>query len=539
MRVSMTRRVIAACIPSAATVATVVSLAAPGAAHAELLLQCEGASILGRGSTLQGGVAQDKVWNPDFNTSGNAKACNGTQGIGGGAKPTVEYLQAAEEDKGSGACLKAFGSGLKEGEIAKFDRYTYCGTDEAPNATQKTEIEKYAVGAEKESLESIPVLQAPVAIIVHLPKGCLAKAEYKEGTSTKTPKRLVLTDKTVEGIFRGRINTWAELVKEEESTTKDTIYAEAGKICNPSEEIKRVVRKDKSGTTHIFKAFLASANRLGPAGEENAKAEEKWVEKPSVEVTWREVDSGSGNVEWPEAAKVERPAESGGPAVVAKVAEELGSIGYANLADVFENGAFDKKGLGGGETRKFWAKLQNKTTAPLTYVDPADKEDTETHGNGNCAKTEYTNGEEAFPPANTRALWNEAQAALNDGTYALCGLTYDLALRQYGKYHDELGGLGAQPSEAQATTVESYLLFELNNEAEGGGKLLENNEYEKLPSAIQTRALAGVKEIGYEKSGVKFACTKEATEGIGTLFYATKSECETLNSTGSKGFWHR
>jgi PBP superfamily domain len=538
MRVSMTRRIMAACIPSAATVATLVALAAPGAVHAELLLQCEGTSILGRGSTLQGGVAQDKVWNPAFNTSGNSRACNKSQGTGG--VPTVEYLQKEEEDLGSGSCLKAFGSGLKEGEIAKFDRYSYCGTDEAPNEAQKNEIESYAVGAEKESLESIPVLQAPVAILVHLPKGCLAKAEYKEGGTTKTPKRLVLTDKTVEGIFRGRINTWAEIVKEEESITKDTIYAETGKTCNPSEEIKRVVRKDKSGTTHIFKAFLASANRLGASGEENGKTEEKWIEKPGTEVTWREVDSGSGNVEWPEAAKVERPAASGGPAVVAKVAEELDSIGYANLADAFENGAFDKKSLGGGgEARKFWAKLQNKTTAPFTYADPADKEDTETHGNGNCAKTEYTNGEEAFPPNNTRALWSEAQAALNDGTYALCGLTYDLALRQYGKYHDELGGLGAQPTEAQATTAESYLLFELNNEAEGGAKLIENNEYEKLPSAVQTKALAGVKEIGYAKSGVDFKCTKEATEGKGTLFYATKSECETLNGPGTKGFWHR
>src|SRR5277367_6675514 len=96
MRVSFARRVFAACIPMAGTVATMMAIAAPGAAHAELLLQCEGASILGRGSTIQGGVAQDKVWNPAFNTSGNATACNGTQGIGAGAKPTVEYLQKEE-----------------------------------------------------------------------------------------------------------------------------------------------------------------------------------------------------------------------------------------------------------------------------------------------------------------------------------------------------------------------------------------------------------------------------------------------------------
>jgi ABC-type phosphate transport system substrate-binding protein len=516
------------CIPAAAAAA---ALAVPGAAHAELLRQCEGASILGRGSTIQGAVAQDGVWNPDFNTSANSTACNGTQGTD--AKPKVEYLQTASEDRGSGACLSAFGV---EVTVAKFDRYSYCGTDEAPNEKQKGEIERFAVGAEERSLETIPVLQAPVAIIVHLPAGCTATAEYKEGEKTIKPGRLVLNDKTVEEIYRGKINTWKQV---EASTAGDKLVAEKGKTCNNEATITRVVRKDKSGTTHIFKEFLASTDRMNPAGEENTAKEEKWIEKPAVERTWKEVASGSENVEWPEAAGVVRPTGTGGPEVVAKVAATESSIGYANLADAFENGSFDKKTLTGGEKEnKFWAEIQKKTAAPYLYADPADKKDTETAGNGNCAKTVYTNGEEVFPPANTRELWSAAQAQLNESTYSLCGLTYDLTFRQYGKYHDELEGKGAQPTEAQATTVQSYLSFEINTKTEGGGKLVENHEYEKLPSAVLKKSETGVKEIGFEKSGVKFTCLKVA-KTKGTLFYSTKAKCETENAPGTEGEYER
>jgi ABC-type phosphate transport system substrate-binding protein len=515
------------CVPAAAAAA----LVAPGAAHAELLLQCEGANILGRGSTFQGAIPQDEIWNPGFSTKANATACNGTQGTGG--KPTVEYLQAAEEDRGSGSCLKAFGAGATP---AKFDRYTYCGTDEAPNEAQKAEIESFASGADERSLETIPVLQGAVAVPIHLPEGCIASAEYKEGEKTVKPGRLVLNDVTLEKIFRGEINKWSEI-----ADGGDTIKAQTGKTCNAETPITRVVRKDKSGTTHIFKEFLASTNRLGASGEENGKKEVPWQEKVGTELTWREAASGGNNVEWPEAAKVVRPTENGGPAVVAKVAETPSSIGYADLGDTFKNGSFDQKALGGGEKQsKFWPMLQKKTVAPVLYADPAAKKDTETKGNANCAKTVYTNGEEVFPPASTRESWSAAQAALNESTYSLCGLTYDLALRQYGKYHDEKGGIGAGPTEAQATTAESYLLFEVNTKTEGGGKLItESHEFEKLPSSLLKEVETGIKEIGYNVSGVKFTCKKEATEGTGTLFYKSLKECETLNAPGSKGFYQR
>src|SRR5580700_4217593 len=90
------RRTVPACVLSAATVA---ALMVPGAASAAT--QCSGSNIVVAGSTLQK-LAQKEVWQPDFNTSANPAACNGSQGSGG--KPSLSY-----ESIGSGAGLEDWG----------------------------------------------------------------------------------------------------------------------------------------------------------------------------------------------------------------------------------------------------------------------------------------------------------------------------------------------------------------------------------------------------------------------------------------------
>ena len=99
------RRILSACILSAAVAA---GLAVPGAASAEFTLtQCEGGPIHGKGSSAQK-LLQINIWNPQFNTSANAKACNGSQGSGG--KPAVTYTST-----GSGAGLESWGVETKGG----------------------------------------------------------------------------------------------------------------------------------------------------------------------------------------------------------------------------------------------------------------------------------------------------------------------------------------------------------------------------------------------------------------------------------------
>jgi len=473
MKFLSARRISSACV---VTAASVVALAVPGAASASLGTQCSGSPIEGQGASTQN-LAQNTVWGPDFNTSANKTACNGTQGSGG--KPTVKYKSTS-----SGKGLSAFGA---EGGTPNYKENAFVGTDEAPDPTQKAEIEAHASGAEPESLETIPVEQVAIAIIVHLPTGC--KAENETGVGAYKG-RLAFNDATLEGIYRGTITKWDEIKDAGDKVTCTTKAAEEATFTP-------IVRLDHSGTTHILKTFFSEASST-PFNAEAYPTEinsEKTCSSalPEESKKWVEIDQGCENQRWPTAAKVKRAAASGGGALVKEVEKDESSIGYANLADARANKAFTPGTGGGGKgTAKFWAVVQNKTGASPTYADPSSNKDVEKLGNANCSKTVYTDGTAEFPPESTRKPWNQAQAALNQAKYALCGLTYDLALRQYSKY-----GGGTETSLGEATSVENFLLYAVTTSKEGGSSLLKNHDYEKLPPNVKKLAEKGIKEIQF------------------------------------------
>ena len=57
----------------------------------------------------------------------------------------------------------------------KFDATNaFVGTDEAPNPTAKAEIEEDQTTITPKALATIPVLQASVAVLMHLPEKCVA-----------------------------------------------------------------------------------------------------------------------------------------------------------------------------------------------------------------------------------------------------------------------------------------------------------------------------------------------------------------------------
>ncbi len=465
MRFISARRLVSACAISAAAAA----LAVPGAASASIGEQCSGANIEAQGASTQK-LAHQTVWGPDFNTAANSRACNGAQGSK--AKPTVKY-----NSTGSGKGLEAFGA---EEATPNYKENAFVGTDEAPNAAQKAEIESHASGAEARSLETIPTEQVAIAIVVHLPDGC--KAENETGVAAQKG-RLALNDQTIEGIYRGTINKWSEV-----KDAGDKLTCTGGKA-EEEKEIVRIVRKDQSGTSHIFKTFLAAINKTPftaeafPVGCKSPLGEES--------KTWAEIDQGCENQRWPTAAKVVHAAAEGGGAVAKEVEKTPSSISYLNLADARANKSFTPS-VGGKGTAKFWAVVQNKTAAPFTYADPSSNEDVEKLANANCTKTVYTDGKTEFPPASTRELWNQAQAALNQVKYPLCGLTYDLALRQYSKY-----GGGTETSIGEATTVQNYLLYAVTTTKEGGSFFIKNHDYEKLPTNVKKLSEAGIKEIQF------------------------------------------
>ncbi len=414
------------------------------------------------------------------------------------------YNQGAG-NSGSGACLHAFG--IETASAPKYNVFPFCGTDEAPNPTQKAEAEKNKTGGASESLETIPVLQGSEAVIVHLPAGCLAQSEVTPTKTTIKLGRLVFDDSTLEEIFRGTIRTWKQAIAAQGGDGHDSLTC---KVKSEEEDpINVVVRLDKSGTTHIFKSWLAQVYtkkiNMEAFNEPEAGKKPCGAALPEEEKTWANVQEGCENQRWPKAAEVVRPSAAGNPAVIEKVATTPSSLAYADMAAAREKGFFSAKGMGGenkkgtatkvGEQNtRFWAEIQDTEpgATPVKYADPASNGDVEKTANSNCAGTVYASKPgEKFPPKSTRETWFAAKAEIVQKKYGICGLTYDLALREY-KFYSPAASL------AQATTVENYLLWELNAKTGGGGNDVKSHDYEKLSGTVLKEAETGVKEIGFE-----------------------------------------
>ena len=436
-------------------------------------------------------------------------------------KPTVVYNQE-EVNQGSGACLKDFGNGV----TPKVNTFPFCGTDEAPSQSVEEAMEgsgHVAAGADlregtgnvEGGLESIPVLQGAVAVIVNMPSGCLATSEPKVGKVVKTVNRLALSAEVVEEIYRGVITNWKQV--EEKSGGKNVITCTGG---TPEKETKInvIVRADKSGTTHIFKSWLAQINNTGKWEAEafenievprlSGKIEHPCSpEKPLAKElrTWEEVQEGCQNQRWPEAAHVIRPTAKGNPGVINEVAATESSIGYADLAVAREKKSFSEPGVGGESTNKFWTLVSNskdKTAASKQiFQDASTNGDTgQTPENSNCKSTKYVSKVgEKFPPAKTRDDWSKVKGEYNSATYPICGITYALAARQLYYWESPLGVTEGASLEKQQD-VHDYLLWVLNTSTEGGGKEALLQDYYALPGSVKKIAEEGVKELKNKES---------------------------------------
>ena len=70
-------------------------------------------------------------------------------------------------------------------------------------------------------------------------------------------------------------------------------------------------------------------------------------------------------------------------------------------------------------------------------------------------------------------------------TYSLCGLTYNLVLRNYEAY---AGG-----SVAEATTVVDFMNYVLSKK--GGQKEMKNKDYNELPKELVSLSAEGIATI--------------------------------------------
>ncbi len=325
------------------------------------------------------------------------------------------------------------------------------------NVSQKASVE---LGAKVPSpVQTVPVSQGSLAVVAHLPSGCTA-------TSTAAPGRLVLSDKTLNGVFSGSVKTWGEV------TEGGDVLMGAGCSAQP---IQPIVDEGASGSTHIFKRFLGQISGSAMTTEGGS-------------FTWNELGEESENGLWPTAAGVAKPAEAGDTGVVADVASTPSSIGYAPLGAARENSAFGAEGGSGKAT--FWAEIESSSTkGKAKYADPSTNGESGTAAESNCKKTVYTNGLSTFPPASTTAPWNEVSSAVTSKTYPLCGFTYALAVTKYSAYPGT--------TEEVAKGAKEFLKFLVSNKKEAGQKLMKETDAQALPKAVLLEASKGVEEVGF------------------------------------------
>src|ERR1700722_7603224 len=304
-----------------ATAASALAFAAAPALAAKKTgpQQCSGINVTGQGAN----VASDalSVWTSAFSTSANPAACSGTQGSG--QSPKVTYTTSS-----SGIGLESWGVGKKGSGFSSANAYVI--TEEPPNPTEKTEIEANETKVTPETVETLPVFQEAIPVLVHLPSGCTA-------TSTSNPGRLVLNNTTLESIWRGTITTWGQI--------QDGGDALTGTGC-AADPITRVVRADSAGSTHIFKKYLSLINATSFESEKGSST------------NWNAISEGPESVTWPKAASVVRPSKTGDNA---EIAAKAGSIGYGSLANSRKNTAFVPPS-GGAGTATFWTPIENTGT---------------------------------------------------------------------------------------------------------------------------------------------------------------------------------
>jgi ABC-type phosphate transport system substrate-binding protein len=515
------------------TAAAVVALAAPGAANATLLPQCEGSQTLeGAGSSLQAEAVE--VWEKGFNKNTlSTKACKG----GLGKEPVISYKSI-----GSGAGFKEWN------EKEHFGSIGFVGTDNTVNPAEKAELESKGKEEPSGKVLTDPVAEGAVAIIINLPAGCSA-------SSTASKGRLALNQGTLEKIYADEVTEWSQITDDGDAYHGTVLAAKVLKVkttlgsaiikvkspgfsgvvvgdevsvgtglvvgakvvsvttvageeeielsapatktvaadtvtfvtpCNANQPIKTVVREDGSGTTHIFKRFL---NWSFPSP--------KKLTTPTGSFTWDELSEGtkacpsgtSCNTLWPTGVGLIKGNTGVGVVEAVENPANAGSIGYANLADA-RNVTFSKfmPPTGGEKKQLFWAVLESKA-AGAAYQDPSTNKDVAARASANCKSTVYSNGTASFPPPSVESNWNEVSADQYSATYPICGLTYDLTFGNYKAYPGT--------SQGEATTAENYLAFVLDKN--GGQKELgEKHDYLALPSAVLTKSLEGLKLIEWE-----------------------------------------
>jgi PBP superfamily domain len=504
----------------AAGVGTTVAIAALGSASSAMAVTCASPGYAS-GSSLQN-IAQQSIWLTPTGWGAHT-ACS--------SLPSVTYSGTS-----SGAGLNEFGNDInavlapkedetadksatgykdKAGEVLDW----YVGSDDPPEQGELTEAEIASSGSSaKATLEeiTIPVAQAPVAVILSLPTGCTIEekgslnidgkdlVELWEGTNPAEP-----SDNDPGGIpaLGGYgADTWGSFLTQVGYTkTAGTPGAEefhdAGGSTGCEQAITLQARSSYSGTTYAFKHYLSVDNDelFYNASSHLYSTQNAWTGLISDAPAWPAPVTTTGNGK--------------GSQEVQDTAKNPGSVGYANTSDAVSasNGGFTSEAtpstFGSSASHQIvYADVQNnvgtvtideaeKITPPArTYAGPIE---TGTQI-GNC-ETDLLLPAEKSPPYSYTDSWRGISAedpniGVDDTSanwYPICALTYDLVWKHYNAAKLFTG----TEAEQIANSVKDLMTYITG---EFGQAAIKADDYTGIPtaSAWKSHVKLGIEAIG-------------------------------------------
>ena len=482
------------------------------AAGTPALAAVEGENVFGSGSSLQS-IAQVKIWTTtwfktpaDHSTLSNnpiatytsTSSSHGLDEFGN----NKGVLDLTQDPTANDAATNGYGTPVLN---------AYVGSDDPPTGpltTAGTNLANASLAATGSALTkvdelTIPVAQAPVALLMSLPKGVTA------GSGSQ----LMLTNKLLQHIYDANVpasshyapGTWGALLEDSGwtrvmGTPGRDQFIDAGGATGGAQGITLQVRSSASGTTYTLKGFM----RL--SGDPNYPA--SFV---------------NDNDQWP--VRSVSTGNTGGSQEVANTTANPGSIGYANLADAATASPAYAKSVTttavGGTHQVAYATLQDNyggLGAPV-YADP--QSDTPGQPNVYTGTNININGDNASfvghwtvpligATVDPTGSWGATQASDPDvydhsllnaqktGYYPIVAVTYDLAWSGYDVSASNLDSkYGGGPADAAAAgnTAMSLITYIVNPIAGQSDLSNAHMYYAELPPTIDGYSLAAAHAI--------------------------------------------
>jgi hypothetical protein len=482
--------------------------AAAGAAPA--MASGPGENIFASGSSLQK-IAQQNIWtgiwhttatdHPTLTNDPTATYTSSSSGGGlaefGNTTGTFDPTQDVNADNGS---TNGYGRPVLDALVGSDDPPT------GPLTTPGTNLANASLAATGSATTpideiTVPVAQAPVAILVSLPTGIVAGA----GSQLRLKDNILrmVWDNNVTKTADYAANTWGAWLEHAgwhkvAGSPGAQQFTDDGSATGGKQAITRQVRSSASGTSYTYKGFLHLT------GDPNYT--------PAFVVdddTWPVPTTNTGN--------------AGGGNLVADTTANPGSTGYANLADAataspaYTNTA--QTTSTGGTHQILYALIQdNWVGSSSTAARFADPQST-TPGFPNVYTGNNININGASPNAvgfwnvpfssgttfDPTGSWGGTQASDPDvfdhgaqQRYPIVAATYDLGWSKYSEAHSNTvtmyGGTATQAAEA-GRTANSYLRYEALASQGQADLARAHLYYARLPSTIDTFASTAVSHV--------------------------------------------